>query len=110
MWVGQQNGISRFDPATDGFVNYRPVPNNPDNLANWVWVIYQDRAGTLWLGTFGGALTRFDDKAKTFVSYPPDSRDPRRLNGAGITTIHEDRTGTLWVAGFDGLYRYNRSN
>ena len=109
MWVGQQNGISRFDPATDGFVNYRPVPNNPDNLANWVWVIYQDRAGTLWLGTFGGALTRFDDKAKTFVSYSPDSRDPRRLNGAGITTIHEDRTGTLWVAGFDGLYRYNRS-
>jgi len=109
MWIGQQNGISRFDPATDGFINYRPVPNNPDNLANWVLVIYQDRADTLWLGTFGGALTRFDDKAKTFVSYPPDSHDPRRLNGAGITTIHEDRTGTLWVAGFDGLYRYNRS-
>ena len=110
MWVGQQNGISRFDAARDGFINYRPVPNNPDSLANWVWVIYQDRSGTLWLGTFGGALTRFDDKAKTFVTYPPDSHDPRRLNGAGITTIHEDRTGTLWVGGFDGLYRFDRQN
>jgi ligand-binding sensor domain-containing protein/signal transduction histidine kinase len=108
MWVGQQNGISRFDPVTDRFISYRPVPNNPDSLGNWVWVIYQDRSGTLWLGTFGGALARFDERAKTFVTYPPDSRDPRRLNGAGITTIHEDRTGTLWVAGFDGLYRYNR--
>ncbi len=27
MWVGQQYGISRFDPATDGFTNYQPVPD-----------------------------------------------------------------------------------
>jgi ligand-binding sensor domain-containing protein/signal transduction histidine kinase len=110
MWVGQQNGISRFDPVTDGFINYRPVPDNPGSLGNWIWVMYQDRSGTLWLGTFGGALIRFDDKAKTFLAYPPDSRDPHKLNGAGITTIHEDRTGTLWVGGFDGLYRFNRQN
>jgi ligand-binding sensor domain-containing protein/signal transduction histidine kinase len=110
MWVGQQNGISRFDPATDGFINYRPVPDNPGSLGNWVWVVYQDRSGTLWLGTFGGTLIRFDDKAKTFLAYTPDSRDPHKLNGAGITTIHEDRTGTLWVGGFDGLYKFNRQN
>jgi PAS domain S-box-containing protein len=110
MWVGGQYGLSRFDPATDGFTNYRPVPTNPASLANWIWTIYQDRSGTLWLGTFGGALIRFDDKAKTFVNYTPDSRDPHRLNGGGLTIIHEDRTGTLWVGGFDGLYRYNRQS
>ena len=96
--------------STEGFTNYRPVPDDPASLANTVWVIYQDRSGTLWLGTFGGALIRFDEKAKTFVSYSPDPRDPHRLNGGGITTIHEDRTGTLWVGAFDGLYRYNRQS
>jgi len=110
IWVGQQYGISRYDPATDRFTNYRPVPNNPASLLNWVWIIYQDRSGTLWLGTFGGALIRFDDKAKTFEAYTPDSRDPHKLNGGGLTTIHEDRTGILWVGGFDGLYRFNRQN
>ena len=110
MWVGQQNGISRFDPATESFINYKPDPDNPDSLANWVWVIYQDRSGALWLGTFGGALIRFDDKAKSFAAYTPDSRDPHRLNGGGITTIHEDRTGKLWAGGFDGLYRFNRQD
>jgi ligand-binding sensor domain-containing protein/signal transduction histidine kinase len=110
MWVGQQNGISRFDPATERFINSKPDPNNPDGLANWVWSIYQDRSGALWLGTFGGALIRFDDKAKSFAAYMPDSRDPHRLNGGGITTIHEDRTGTLWAGGFDGLYRFNRQD
>ena len=108
MWVGQQNGLSRYDPRTDAFINYQPVPDKPASLMNWIWVIYQDHSGTLWLGTFGGALLRFDDKANTFESYTPDSRDPHRLNGGGLTTIHEDRTGTIWVGGFDGLYRFNR--
>ena len=108
MWVGLQGGISRFDPATDTFVNYTPVPENPASLANTVWVIYQDRSGALWAGTWGGVLIRFDERAKAFVSYAPDSRDPRRLNGGGINTILEDRTGTLWVGAFDGLYRHDR--
>ena len=110
MWVGQEGGVSRFDPATEGFTNYRPVPDNLASLANTVWVIYQDRSGTLWLGTWGGSLIRFDDKAKTFVNYTPDSRDPHRLSGGGINTIHEDRTGTLWLGAMDGLYRYNRQS
>jgi len=110
MWVGQQNGISRFDPAADRFTNYKPDPNHPDSLANWVWVIYEDRSGALWLGTFGGSLVRFDSKAGSFVAYAPDSRDPHRLNGGGITTIHEDQTATLWAGGFDGLYRFNRQD
>jgi ligand-binding sensor domain-containing protein/signal transduction histidine kinase len=110
IWVGGQYGLSRFDPATDKFANYRPVPDDPASLINWVWTIYQDSSGTLWLGTFGGALIRFDPNAEAVVIHAPDSRDPHRLNGGGITTIHEDRTGTLWLGGFDGLYRYNRQS
>lgn len=110
MWVGQEGGLSRFDPATDGFTNYRPVPDHPASLGNTIWVIDQDRSGTLWLGTWGGTLVRFDDKAKTFVNYTPDPHDPQRLNGGGVNTIHEDRTGTLWVGAMDGLLRYNRQS
>ena len=81
-WASR-DGISRFDPATDSFVNYRPVPENPASLANTVWVIYQDRSGALWAGTWGGVLIRFDEKTKAFVSYAPDSRDPRQTQRRG---------------------------
>ena len=100
--MGQQYGLSRFDPATNGFTNYRPDPGNPASLNNWIWAIDQDRSGTLWLGTFGGALIRFDDKTQTFITYSPNPRDPQKLNGGGITTIHAngaletfDRIATL---------------
>src|SRR4029077_11760274 len=110
MWVAQQYGISRFDPATDRFANYQPDPDNPASLANWVTTMYEDRFGTLWLPTFAGALIRFDDETKSFVTYSPNSHDPQKLNGGGLTSIHEDRAGTLWVGSFDGLYRFNRQN
>ncbi len=110
LWVGQVGGLSRFDAARDGFTNYRPVPDDPTSLENTVWVIDQDRSGTLWLGTWGGTLVRFDDKTKTFANYAPDARGPDKLNGGGINTLHEDRTGTLWVGAMDGLYRFNRQS
>lgn len=110
MWVGGQYGLNRFDPARDAFTTFQPDPAHPASLLNWIWSIYQDRAGALWLGTFAGALIRFDDNTAAFKVYPPDARDPHKLNGGGITTIHEDRTGTLWLGGFDGLYRFDRQS
>ena len=110
IWVGQDGGVSRYDPATDNFTNYRPVRDNPAILVNTVWVIYEDRSGILWLGTWGGMLSRFDENTKTFVNQMPDPHDPDKLHGGGINTIHEGRTGTLWVGTFDGLYRYDQKS
>jgi len=110
IWVGQLYGLSRCDPATEQFTNYRLDPKNPTWNGSSVSGMYQDRSGTLWLGTTGGALISVDEKTGTLVNYPPESRDPHKLNGGPITAIHEDRAGTLWVGAWDGLYRYNRQN
>jgi signal transduction histidine kinase/ligand-binding sensor domain-containing protein/DNA-binding NarL/FixJ family response regulator len=110
LWIGTNVGLSRLDPATDRFTNYRPDPSNPTGETNSVRVIFQDRSGTLWLATWGGVLDRFDDQTNSFVSYKPDSSDPHKLHGGGIFAINEDQAGTLWMGGSDGLYRYNRAD
>jgi len=110
IWVGQRYGLSRLDPATEQFTNYRPDPRSPTWNGSNVSAIYQDRSGTLWLGTTGGALMRVDEKTETLVNYPPESRAPHKLNGGPISAIYEDRVGTLWVGAWAGLYRYDRQN
>lgn len=107
--ISEPGGMLVFG-ETNRFTNYRPDPRDPASERNSVWGIYQDRSGTLWLGTRGGALSRFDEKTKTFVNHTPDWHDPNRLHGGGISAIHEDRAGTLWLGAWDGLYRYNRQN
>ena len=110
LWVGQFGGVSRFDPATDRFTNYRLGPDESASLAYTVSAFHRDHSGTLWLGTWGGVLSRFDDKTNTFVNYTRDLRDPHRLQGGSIGAIHEDRAGTLWLASGLGLYRFDRQN
>jgi len=110
LWVGQFSGVSRFDPSTGRFINYRLGPDESASLAYSVSAIHRDRSRTLWLGTWGGVLSRFDDKTNTFVNYTPDWRDPHRLQGGSIGAIHEDRAGTLWLASGLGLYRFNRQD
>jgi ligand-binding sensor domain-containing protein/signal transduction histidine kinase len=107
LWVGQTGGVSRFDSATQQFVNY---PTGPNILYNTVSAIYEDRSGTLWLGKWDGVVSRLDPKAKTLVNYTPDSSDPHKLQGGSITVIYEDRAATLWVGSETGLCRYNRQN
>ena len=111
LWVGHVGGVSRFDPETDTFINYRNIPVDQSGIGDTgVSAIYQDRSGTLWFGTWMGTLSRFDDKANTFVNYGADSRTPHKISSGGIWNIHEDRAGTLWLGTLDGLYRYNREN
>ena len=110
IWAGQYGGVSRFDPATGQFTNYPLGPDESAGLAYTVSAFHRDRSGTLWLGTWGGVLSRFDEKSNTFVNYPPDQRDPHQLQGGSIGAIHEDAAGTLWLASGLGLYRYNRHN
>jgi len=92
------------------FTNYRPDPRKPTSYGNWALTIYEDGSGTLWFGRGGGILSRFDENTKAFVNYPPDSRDPNRLQGGNIMAIHEGEAGTLWLGTLDGLYRFNRQN
>jgi ligand-binding sensor domain-containing protein/signal transduction histidine kinase len=109
LWIGQDDGVSRLDPATERFTNYRSDPRNP-SYGSSADAFYRDRSGTLWVGRGGGVLSRFDDKAQTFVYYSPETRDPHKLQGGGITAIYEDQTGTLWLGAWDGLYWYSRKN
>jgi len=55
-----------------------------------VMCIYEDKAGTIWLGT-GGGISRYDGTSFRNLT----TKDG--LPDNGIHTIIEDRTGKLWI-------------
>ncbi|HWD87331.1 MAG TPA: two-component regulator propeller domain-containing protein [Mucilaginibacter sp.] len=107
VWVGTAgSGICAFNPNTKKFKRYPFIVNDftmtshnklDDQYAN---LIYEDKAGTLWVGSSNGGLNRYDRKKDVFIStYKP-------LEGVNsITSIKQDNKGRLWVGTFfNGLF------
>ncbi len=114
LWIGTYGGgLNQFDRETGQFVHYHYDENNPNSLsANkiyWDGSLYEDRSGTLWIGTNGGGLNQFDRQTKTFVRYQHDDNDPNSLSDDTVSAVYEDETGRLWIATNDGLDQFDRA-
>ncbi|MEZ4862050.1 MAG: two-component regulator propeller domain-containing protein [Caldilineaceae bacterium] len=65
LWIGERNGLARFDPATEQFTHY----GSEAGLSNtFIVTIEQDQHGDLWLGTQHG-LIRFDPEEVRAYTY-----------------------------------------
>jgi ligand-binding sensor domain-containing protein/signal transduction histidine kinase len=98
LWLGRHRyGLCRFDPETGECEQYAYSPENSLNPEDMVRQVYEDREGTLWLGTEGGLL-RFDRESGTLTPYGHDPSNPRSLSHPGVRAIYEDSLGRFWVA------------
>lgn len=52
MWIETAIGMDKFDPVSGTFTHFTHKDNDPTSLSNnQVRAIYEDRQGTLWIGT-----------------------------------------------------------
>ena len=66
IWFGTQEGLSRYNGYR--IDNYYHDADEPESLSHdWVWTLLEDRDGTLWLGTDGGGLNRYNFENATFT-------------------------------------------
>ena len=112
LWFGtggfrqEGGGLNLYDPKSQTFKRYVHDPVNKKSLINnWVTTIYQDKLGTLWIGTDGG-LDKFDVKNQTFTHFKHDDLDKKTINSNYIKCIlGEGNDGDLligtWAGGLD---------
>lgn len=118
LWIGMGDGVlNRFEKTSGRVTRYVLETDDPQHsdapavdavVRGAVTAILEDRQGTLWVGTFGGGLKRFD-RASGIVtaSYRHEGNDPQSLSSNQITAILEDRHGSLWVGTPFGLNRFD---
>ncbi len=96
MWFGTEDGLNRFDGYS--FKIFKYDEENTNTLSNnYILSIYEDRDGTLWIGTKGGGLNKFNRKKEEFINYKNDSGNINSLSSNIVTCIYEDHAGTLWL-------------
>jgi len=101
VWTGSMNGfVTKIIPQKPGS-NEHPIIKTY-KLGPWTFSLYEDKHGTLWGGTWGGGLWRYNDKTDKFISYLNDPVNPTSLCDNVIWTISEDNSGNIWIGGHSG--------
>jgi signal transduction histidine kinase/ligand-binding sensor domain-containing protein/DNA-binding response OmpR family regulator len=105
FWFGSSDGLVRFDPATGSFRHFRNDPEDRSSLGhNVVRALLldpTDPGGTLWVGTVGGGLNRFDLETEQFTHYTTAQGLPNDV----VYAILPDDEGHLWLSTNRGLSR-----
>lgn len=70
LWVGTNDGLSRFDPRTGAFTSYYHRPGDTSSLpGNIIIRLAQSENGDIWIGTLEDGLARFHKKSGKFRKY-----------------------------------------
>ncbi len=100
----------QYNKTKVSFVHYEYDPGNPNSLShNYVWSIYQDRTGVLWIGTDVG-LNKLDPEKEKFRHYKSLPYDPNSLSNNEVTAIYRDHLNKLWIGTRNGLNKFDEKN
>ena len=99
LWVSTAEGVARFDGVR--FRNF-DVGNTPSLENSYCELIFEDRAGRLWISHDSGEVTIVEDGQ--FRALP--LRDG--WLGSQVSRIVEDRFGTVWLLNRRGHLRQVR--
>jgi hypothetical protein len=109
LWVGVWSGglnklkIDRENPELVSYKNWMNDPQNPKGLSNDNVISLYAEDSILWIGTFGGGLSKFSIKDETFRHFTTSDGLPNNI----IFSIIQDRQGYLWLSTDGGLSRFD---
>jgi ligand-binding sensor domain-containing protein len=107
IWFGTREGFCKYENG--GVTVYAPNAGGA-TAANDVRAMYEDRAGILWIGLFGGGVYRYDRVSGKLSQYRADPSSPGSLSDNRVLSILEDEGGTLWIGTVNGLNTFDRTN
>ncbi|MGH7491156.1 MAG: sensor histidine kinase [bacterium] len=108
IWFGTVFGLIRYDGYN--YVTHRHDPNNPQSLSDDdITTLWEDHAGSLWIGTYGGGLNKFDPVQGVFTRFLHHPSDSTSLAHDMVWALCADPISqhVLWVGTGDGLCKFD---
>ncbi len=97
LWIGTSKGLIRYDTTTADQVIVYGTSNGL--LSDGIFSLMPDKEGNMWVGTYGGGLSKFDGERWTNYNVPDGLAD------AFIYDILFLPDGTMWIATWSGANR-----
>jgi len=104
LWVAtHRNGLALLDTATGKLRFWRHDPNRRESLSeDSVIALLSDRAGALWVGTWGGGLDRVSPTSQRFAGPSGAGFPPNNAQVRDVTALVHDHHGRIWIGTRNG--------
>lgn len=105
LLIGTRNsGLVKYDTEKQDIVYYDADSKKPFRLlSNYVTSIVRDETGRVWVGTFGGGLSLYDEQQGIIKTIT----QKQGLLDNDICAIVEDRNHKLWISLSNGISEYD---
>jgi signal transduction histidine kinase/ligand-binding sensor domain-containing protein len=100
MWFGTFGGLSRWDG--ENFRTFRPRAGEASLAASVIFALLAD-GDSIWIGTDGGGLSRFDTRTEAFATWRASPAEADRLSSDRVLALGRDARGRIWAGTADGI-------
>ena len=101
LWVGTATDLFRYDVVTQAVERIAVDPGNPNALPAAVTSLLVDRAGRLWVTTFGGGVVVMEGRDSK--GQPKLRRFMKELQDGSANKVMQAADGDLWVSMDNGF-------
>ena len=108
LWVGTGRGINKVLPFYNNFLNLSHIPSDSLSLSsNEINTIFEDSEDNIWIGTWGGGLSKYNKNSRTFKNYRFDRNNPNSIPDNTVWCMSEDQNHNLLIGTYSGLTKFN---
>ena len=113
LWLGCQEGLYVFDLQSkdegngDLFANRLISPGM--TYTERISCVYISSDGTLWIGSNGNGIYRFDENEEDGVTHFKRFSSGQGLANDRVKGILDDNFGDIWISTDNGLSRFNQN-
>ena len=101
IWLATRGrGLALFDPITE---NLEFIDEEDGLSHNYIFRIYQEKAGFLWISTANGGLCNMQIETKAFLCKEADVKNPSSISVNMVLSTNTKSDGTLLVCTTEGL-------
>ena len=98
MWFGTQDGLNRYDGYN--FKVFKNIADDSTSLSdNFIFSIYEDESGILFIETQSGKLNKYNPLNESFVIVSRDDINLQKAKMNSVSAIYYDKSDVVWTGG-----------
>jgi ligand-binding sensor domain-containing protein/signal transduction histidine kinase len=111
LWFGTHDGLNKYDGYS--FTTYEFAPQDTTSLIqNTIFSMWEDRDGSIWVGTAESGINKFNRATGKFTRYQPAQDTSTFIPPLrAVSAFNEDSEGNLWIGTWLGeLRRFDKKS